>query len=102
LLEALGFGVDLERDFRTGEPIEPGLEYTFEHEGGLTVSRSAADKHQYSGRHLISLREQDLNDSDSLRAARRLLSHVLEHYLGSRPLKTSAVMREIVDAGYGR
>jgi DNA repair protein RecO (recombination protein O) len=102
LLEALGFGVDLERDFRTGEPIAPDREYVFEHEGGLTVSHSPADKDQYSGRHLISLREQDLNDTDSLRAARRLLNRILEHYLGSRPLKTRAVMRQIVDAGYGR
>jgi DNA repair protein RecO (recombination protein O) len=102
LLEGLGYRVDLERDCRTGEPIRPDRDYVFEHEGGLTISRSGTETKHFSGRHLISLREQDLNDRDSLRAAKRLLGGILEQYLGGRPLKTRAVLREIVDGGFDR
>ena len=102
LLEALGYRVDLEHDFRSGEPIAPGRDYIFEHEGGLTVSDTNATMELYSGKHLISLRERQLTDSDSLRAARLLLGRILQSHLGDRPLKTRQVMREIVDRGFAR
>jgi DNA repair protein RecO (recombination protein O) len=99
LLEMLGFGIDLERDFRTGEPIEPGRDYIFEHEGGLTASGANPTMKRYSGRHLIALRTGELKDSESLRSARRLLGGILSAHLGDRPLKTSGVLREIVELG---
>lgn len=102
LLEALGFGIDLERDCRSGEAIEPDRLYVFEHEGGLTASDAKVTMEQYSGRHLISLREQELGDGDSLRAARLLLGGILHNHLGERPLRTRAVMRELVDRGLVR
>jgi DNA repair protein RecO (recombination protein O) len=99
LLEALGFGIDLERDCRTGEAIEPDRLYVFEHEGGLTASEAKVTMEQYSGRHLISLREHALDDNESLRAAKLLLGGILHNHLGERPLRTRAVMREIVALG---
>ncbi len=100
LLEALGFGIDLERDCRSGEPIEPDRLYIFEHEGGLTASDASVTMEQYSGRHLISLREHALDDGESLRAARQLLGGILRNHLGDRPLRTRAVLRDIVDRGF--
>jgi DNA repair protein RecO (recombination protein O) len=97
LLEALGYRVDLERDFRTGEPIVPDCDYLLEHESGLTVSNAGTTMEVFSGRHLISLRERRLEDPDSLGTARRLLGRILAFHLGGRPLKTRGVMREIVD-----
>jgi len=102
LLEALGYRVDLEHDFRNGEPIAPDREYIFEHEGGLTASGTNATMELYSGKHLISLREHQLTDSDSLRAARLLLGSILQGHLGERPLRTREVLREIVDRGFAR
>jgi DNA repair protein RecO (recombination protein O) len=100
LLDVLGFGIDLERDFRTGEPIEPDRDYRFEHEGGLTASGTSSTMRLYSGRHLISLREHELADAESLRAAKQLLGGILSLHLGERPLKTRQVLREMVDRGY--
>ncbi|HUF73102.1 MAG TPA: DNA repair protein RecO [Gammaproteobacteria bacterium] len=97
LLEALGYRVDLEQDFRTGEPIAPDCDYVFEHENGLTASNAGTTMEVFSGRHLISLREHRLDDSGSLGTARRLLGGILSFHLGGRPLKTRRVMREIVD-----
>lgn len=100
LLELLGFGIDLERDFLTGEPIDPDRNYRFEHEGGLTVSGPDATMTLYSGRHLISLREGQLTDHESLRAARQLLGVMLSIHLGEKPLRTRQVLRELVERGY--
>ena len=97
LLEALGYRVDLEQDFRTGEPIEPDGNYSFEHECGLTACTAHPTMETFSGNHLVSLREHRLDDSGSLGAAKRLLGGILRFHLGERPLRTRQVMREIID-----
>lgn len=102
LLDALGYRVDLDNDFRTGKPIDPGLEYVFEHEGGLTVSAASDSIRTYSGRHILALGQHELSDPDTLRAARQLLAGILDTHLGEKPLKTRAVMREIAGAGMRR
>jgi DNA repair protein RecO (recombination protein O) len=98
-LAALGYRVDLASDCRTGEAISPDRHYIFEHEGGLTASGEHTTMERYSGRHLIALREQRLDDPESLRAARQLLGGILREHLGERPLKTRLVLREIHERG---
>jgi DNA repair protein RecO (recombination protein O) len=102
LLEALGLGIDLERDCRTGEAIQAERCYVFEHEGGLTLAGADVTRDALSGRHLISLREHELDDVESLRAAKRLLGGILQNQLGERPLRTRQVLRDIVARGYVR
>ena len=102
LLEALGYRVDLEHDFRTGKAIEPESHYKFEHENGLTACDKDSDMNTFSGRQLISLRQHELDDPDSLGAAKRLLGRILEAHLGGRPLKTREVMRAIADRDLAR
>lgn len=97
LLEALGYRVDLDHDFRTGKPIEPECDYIFEHEGGLTASNIPPTMATFSGKHLISLRERRLDESASVSSAKRLLGGILKVHLGGRPLKTRQVMRDIFD-----
>jgi DNA repair protein RecO (recombination protein O) len=97
LLDALGYRVDLDQDFRTGKPIESECDYVFEHEGGLTASNTDTKMETFSGTHLISLRERRLDESASLSSAKRLLGGILDVHLGGRPLKTRQVMRDIVD-----
>ncbi len=53
----------------------------------------------YLGQDLIALREGALEDAQSLRTAKRLLTRLLNVYLGERPLKTRSVMREVVGRG---
>lgn len=99
LLEALGYRLDLEHDFRTGEPIDPDRHYVFEHEGGLTNGGMNTTMKQYSGRHLIALREHRLDEPEGQRAARVLLGSILDVHLGERPLETRRVLRDIVERG---
>ena len=100
LLEALGYGIALDCDVDTGEPLEPDLSYRFEAERGACLHRETGPGPEvFLGRDLIALREGRLDDEQALRAAQRLLSELLDFYLGDRPLKTRAVMRDIAGRG---
>lgn len=102
LLRALGYGVELDHDVDTGEPIQPDLPYRFEAERGACAHTGTVNGDDtFFGRDLIALRDGSLGDEQSLRAAQRLLTRMLDVYLGERPLKTRAVMRDIVARGLG-
>ena len=97
LLRALGYGIDLEHDVDTGKPIQPDGRYRFWPEHGFShCGETGAAAESYSGNELISLREERLEDARSLRAAKRLLAQSLNIYLGDRPLRTRAILEEVI------
>ena len=99
-LEALGYGLNLYDTVDTDEPIRADIRYRFEPEHGAQVVDSATSENDvFWGRELISLRDGELDDETSLRAAKRLLSSALGLYLGDRPLRTRVVLMDLVDAG---
>jgi DNA repair protein RecO (recombination protein O) len=100
LLQALGYGLELDADAGTGEPLIADRSYVFEAEHGLHIAaHDDPDAELFSGRDLVSLREESLADDDSLRAAQRLLSRVLRIYLGERPLKSRLVLQDVLRRG---
>jgi DNA repair protein RecO (recombination protein O) len=101
LLGALGYGLELAAEAGTGAPLDPSLRYVYEIEhGARAADRGDGDSEDvYSGRDLISLREETLDDETSLRTAQRLLGRVLRVYLGDRPLKSRLVLQDIVSRG---
>lgn len=102
LLRALGYGLGLDCDAQTGEPLRAEDTYIVEPETGPVRAEGAGGVPAYRGKDLISLRERSLDDPDSLRAARALLGRILDTYLGERPLKSRGVFKEIVDRGFNR
>ena len=92
LLLCMGVGLQLEIDYVSGEPLAAELEYTFTLDSG---ARRASGEPGYRGAHLISLREERLDDADSLRAAKSLLGEAISRHLGPRRLKTRDVLRDI-------
>jgi len=92
LLACIGVGLQLDIDHISGQPLVPELEYTFTLDSG---ARSSHGEPGYRGAHLISLREERLDDTESLRAAKQLLSEAISRQLGSRRLKTREVLRDI-------
>lgn len=100
LLGALGYGLELDRDSVTGEPVSAESRYLFELEQGLhRAERADPDADVYSGRDLIALRQLALDDDSSLRTAQRLLGRVLRAHLGDKPLKSRLVLQDIVSRG---
>ena len=100
LLQALGYGLELDADIGTGEPLRADRSYAYEAEHGLRVaSLDEPETEVFSGRDLIALREESLDNEGSLRAAQRLLGRVLRIYLGERPLKSRLVLQDVVRRG---
>lgn len=101
LLQALGYGLELDREAEGGAPLAADRRYRFEIESGpRPVAGGDEDTGldaTYWGRELMSLRDRELGDSASLRAAKHLLARVLAQYLGDRPLKSRAVLRDVVE-----
>jgi len=100
LLQALGYGLELDGDSTSGEPLRADVSYVYELEQGLRRTDIAdPDADLYPGRDLIALRERTLDDDGSLRTAQRLLGRALKSHLGDRPLKTRLVLQDIVSRG---
>lgn len=92
LLDALGYGLDLAREWESGAALDPQGHYHFRVERGaaLAVEESPLT---YSGASLSSLAAEELRDERSLRDARRLLREALTACLEGRDLKSREVMR---------
>lgn len=62
------------------------------------------DKSQpaYSGAHLLSMGEHDLQDSDVLVSAKHLMRRTLAHYLGSKPLKSRELFLRINEKNHDK
>jgi DNA repair protein RecO (recombination protein O) len=101
LLNALGYGLELDGDSETGEPLRAECSYVYELERGLRLVDNVADADAdvFSGRDLQSLRDRVLDDDSSLRTAQRLLGRALRAHLGERPLKSRLVLQDIVSRG---
>jgi DNA repair protein RecO (recombination protein O) len=100
LLRALGYGLELDGDTDTGEPLRAESRYVYELEHGFRRAQGAdPDEDCYPGRDLLALRALTLDDDASLRTAQRLLGRALRAHLGERPLKSRLVLQDIVSRG---
>jgi DNA repair protein RecO (recombination protein O) len=100
LLRALGYGLELDGESATGDPLREDRRYVYEPELGFSrVGVAEHDADVYSGRDLIALRDLTLDDDGSLRTAQRLLGRALREHLGERPLKSRLVLQDIVSRG---
>ena len=100
LLRALGYGLELDNESATGEPLRADLRYVYELEQGFRRAEAEdADVDLYPGRDLVSLRDGKLDDDVSLRTAQRLLGRALRAHLGERPLNSRLVLQDIVSRG---
>ncbi len=96
LLEELGYGLQLERDFFTNDPIVAEQFYQFYPEQGFKQSKqTAGDKMQFKGHSLLAFAKEQLNDEDSLRDAKRLMRIALTSLLGFQCLQSRKLFKEV-------
>lgn len=94
LLAALGYGLNLERDAASGEPLRAGAWYRYVPERGpLQVADRAAAGVVVSGATLLALAAGTLSRPEQLREAQRVTRAMLDLVLDGRPLKTREVMQ---------
>ncbi|HEX6929375.1 MAG TPA: DNA repair protein RecO [Gammaproteobacteria bacterium] len=96
LLEALGYGLNLAADPRTGEAVEPGARYLFHVDSGPERAAAGADHGVLvEGRSLLAMAKGDFDDPEVARDARRILRQAVDRQLGGKPLKSRDVLREM-------
>lgn len=94
LLQALGFGLTLDREAHGGAPIRAEMQYHYHHDAGpLPADRGGAGQAvTVSGRTLLALANDELSDPGVLLEAKRLLRRLLEGHLGAKPLGSRALI----------
>lgn len=91
LLESIGYGLILDHDIGTDEPIIPDrlYEYVSEHGPAEFKNQNIMPAWGYArihGRTLADLAAETLQDAQSLREAKALLRQEIARHLGGRPL----------------
>jgi len=91
LLEAIGYGLQLDFEAASGEPIEPGQLYRYVVEEGPTPCR-AGTPHALRGDDLLALADDRLPDAAGLSALRVMMREVIRHHLGGGELRAWHVL----------
>ncbi|HEY7758054.1 MAG TPA: DNA repair protein RecO [Burkholderiales bacterium] len=97
MLVELGYGLLLAHDVH-GAPVAPEAEYVYVLERGPAPAEqgpSDASAPSLSGRALLDMERDDYSDPTTLHQARALMRHVINHYLGGKPLHSRQLLREL-------
>jgi DNA repair protein RecO (recombination protein O) len=96
LLDALGYGIDLRRDARTGEPVDAARRYHFSAAVGCyAVDAPLQEDSTLLGQSLLDLHAEVLDAPRSLDDARKLLRAAFVPLLEGRELLTRGVARSV-------
>jgi DNA repair protein RecO (recombination protein O) len=90
LLESIGYGLELD--------VASKSHYQYRPSQGFHEVREDAPG-AYAGRSLLALREESLDDAQTLDVARRVLRQALDHCLDGRELRTRTVARSMTRRG---
>jgi DNA repair protein RecO (recombination protein O) len=95
MLESIGYGLVLDRDIASGEPIDGDASYYYEIERGpMSVDLEDVDDGvALAGDTLLSLANERLESERALDEAKKLMRTALRRYLGDKPLATRALFR---------
>jgi DNA repair protein RecO (recombination protein O) len=92
LLDAVGYGLQLNHDFPNGRAIQPLTLYHFNVEQGPIEATDGS----FSGKTLQALQLRQLTDPQVLAEAKMLMRKVIATYLNGKPLKSRAVINQII------
>ena len=94
MLESIGYGLVLDRDIESGEPIHGDCAYRYEMDRGPTsLVTHDGDGVPVAGETLLSLARESLETQRALDEAKQLMRAVLRLYLGDKPLATRSLFR---------
>jgi len=91
LLEAVGYGLQLEFEAESGEPVEPTQLYRYAVEQGPAPCR-AGTAHALRGADLLALSEDVMPDAAGLSALRVMMREVIRFHLGGGELRAWHVL----------
>lgn len=88
LLCHLGYGLVLDSEYDTGQPIEDQQHYYYQADTGLIRWQEASSLPKISGRSLRHLISESDFDQQSLQEIKRVMRTVIYFYLGGKPLQS--------------
>jgi len=92
LMDAVGFGLQLDYDFRNEKPVNPLNQYHFHVEQGPLEALDG----QFSGKTLQAMKFREFSDPQGLIEAKALMRTVIAVHLHGKPLKSRAVINKII------
>jgi DNA repair protein RecO (recombination protein O) len=95
ILSLLGYEVSVEHVAGTREDVDPEGNYDYRVEQGPVPVRREEGPLVFRGAILQSIGARQFDDADVLRAASRLLRHVIAHHLGGKELQSRKVLLEV-------
>lgn len=96
LLSEIGYGATFDVDAESGVAIDPNARYVFQPERG--AMRAAGQPGcPVSGRTLLDLAEDRFDRPATLAEAKMLMRALINHTLGTKPLYTRQLLRELTD-----
>ena len=96
LLSEIGYGATFDVDADSGTPIEPGVRYVFQPERGA-LRASGQPGCPVSGQTLIDLAAGRFEQPATLVEAKTLMRTLINHTLGTKPLYTRQLLRELTE-----
>lgn len=94
VLESIGYGLVLDRDIDSGEPIHGDAGYRYEMERGPTsLAPGDGGGVPVAGETLLALASERLESERALDEAKQLMRIALRRYLGDKPLATRTLFR---------
>ncbi len=94
-LGLLGYALTLSHVAGTHDDLDPDASYEYRVEQGPVAVQRTSGERVFPGRTLLSIAALDFEDAEVLRAANRLLRHVIDWHLGGKELKSRKVLREM-------
>ncbi|WP_243041096.1 DNA repair protein RecO [Dyella sedimenti] len=91
LLEALGYGLQLESEAESGEPLDAGGSYRYHVEQGPSPCRPGT-AHALRGSDLLALAQDRMPDAAGLSALRSMMREVIRFHLGGGELRAWHVL----------
>jgi len=96
LLDELGYGINLEQDCVSRQPIVNSAAYLFVPDLGfeqVDLDKTAGDgaENVFLGRHIMALRTLDFTDSEGRTAAKKITRQALRAHLGDKPLHSRSL-----------
>ena len=102
LLRELGYGLTLETDVETGQPVVADRQYAFLIERGPVATRVGAgdtasgdENPALSGKTLLDMAADDYSDPRTRLESRRLMRQLISHHLGGKSLQSRRVFIEL-------
>jgi DNA repair protein RecO (recombination protein O) len=95
LLRELGYGLALDREADSGNPVRPDRRYVYHIERGAVEATDSAGVTDLSGKTLLDLAADDYSDPRTLAESKLLMRQLVTHYLGGQALQSRRIFVEL-------